>query len=201
MRDAEPPPQDIEVGPPAMSAQESGPPWDEEAGQTSPAARAPAGLNRPDIAVMALQEQPDTTRWLALARPLLDAGRLSGFVRELAWQSQCLACSGDQVHDTAADATPLPIQVTLRVPRESLRQAQLRDRLQAHLSEHLGGRAVQIEVLSGPVHDSAALRDAAAKAHRQVDAETLVNEHPRVLALLTRFAGAFVVPGSIRPVS
>jgi DNA polymerase III subunit gamma/tau len=49
------------------------------------------------------------------------------------------------------------------------------------------------------VQDSAALRDAAAKARRQADAEALVHGHPRVQALLTKFPGAFVVPGSIRP--
>ncbi|MFM2068040.1 MAG: hypothetical protein RLZZ584_2949 [Pseudomonadota bacterium] len=160
---------------------------------TGPAGDSGPASPGPTPAQPAAPHDALTTRWLALVQPLLDAARLSGFVRELAWQSQCLACTGD---DTPGAG--LPVQLTLRVGRESLRQPPLRDRLQGQLAELLG-RAVLIEIQAGVVQDSAALRDAAARARRQADAEALVHGHPRVQTLLARFPGAFVVPGSIRP--
>jgi DNA polymerase-3 subunit gamma/tau len=88
--------------------------------------------------------------------------------------------------------------VVLRVARESLRQTQLRDRLQAALTEQLG-RTVSIEITPGAVVDSAALRDAAARGKRQADAEVLVHNHPLVKSLLAAIPGARILPGSIRP--
>jgi DNA polymerase-3 subunit gamma/tau len=136
-------------------------------------------------------EQPATSRWLEVMQPVFAAGRLNGFVRELAWQAECLACDGD----VSAAGT---LRVVLRVARESLRQTQLRDRLQAAVAEQLGC-AVAIEVTPGAVADSAALRDAAARGKRQADAEALVHNHPLIKSLLAAVPGARVLPGSIRP--
>jgi DNA polymerase-3 subunit gamma/tau len=162
--------------------------------EPSPGAAAPAAAPVADAGAVpvARVDDPVTGRWVALLQPLFDAARLSGFVRELAWQSQCVACEG-------ADAgTPAPLRVVLRVARESLRQTQLRERLQAALIEHLG-RPVSLEVTSGAVEDSAALREAAARARRQADAEAFVHNHPLVKSLLAAIPGARVLPGSIRP--
>ena len=49
------------------------------------------------------------------------------------------------------------------------------------------------------VSDSAARRDAAAKARAQEEAESIIRRDPLVTELLARFAGARIVPGSIRP--
>jgi DNA polymerase-3 subunit gamma/tau len=148
-------------------------------------------------------EQPVTSRWLALLQPVVASGRLNGFVRELAWQSECLVCDSEVAGAAAAPSTVGQLQagelrVVLRVPRESLRQTQLRDRLQAALAEQLG-LVVAIEVSAGAVTDSAALRDAAARGKRQADAEVLVHNHPLVKSLLAALPGACVLPGSIRP--
>jgi DNA polymerase-3 subunit gamma/tau len=156
---------------------------------TSP--QAPSASAEADAAATRVDD-PVTGRWVALLQPLFDGARLSGFVRELAWQSQCVVCEGD---DSGAST---PLQVVLRVARESLRQGPLRERLQAALIEHLG-RPVTIEVTPGTVEDSAALREAAARARRQADAEAFVHNHPLVKSLLAAIPGARVLPGSIRP--
>jgi DNA polymerase-3 subunit gamma/tau len=191
MRDAEPPPADLDDVGARLSAREAvAQPWEDGSGLGGPGLGGPGLGPAPPLPLL---DDVHTSRWLQLVQPLLSSGKLSGLVRELAWQSQCLACTGDEDEH-------MPLRITLRVQRESLRQTPLRDRLQAQLSElHGGGRAVAIEVQAGTVQDSAALRDAVAKSRRQSDAEALVHGHARVLALLARFPGAFVVPGSIRP--
>ncbi|MFM2120166.1 MAG: hypothetical protein RL722_1634, partial [Pseudomonadota bacterium] len=146
-------------------------------------------------AASALPHEPNetTSRWLAWLEPVLAAGKLNGLVRELAVQAEAVHCPAPADLDAAAY-----LAVSLVVGRESLRQAAMRDRLQAALAE-VHGRPVQIETRPGAVRDSASLRDGAAKARRQSEAEALVADHPQVRALLQHFPGAFVVPGSIRP--
>lgn len=133
---------------------------------------------------------PLTDGWIALLQPLLERQLLTGFARELGWQAQCVGLA-------LADE---PRRVVLRVERESLRQGAHRERLQAALAEQLGA-AVALEVEAGPVADSAARRDAAAKARAQRQAEAVIRDDPLVQSLLARFPGAQLVPGSIRPVS
>jgi DNA polymerase-3 subunit gamma/tau len=210
-----------------LPVREPPPPWDDDRPESSPMQRAPslpqatvfaasrgAQASTPANTVQtalatsprsapAHVEQPVTTLWLNLLQPMFASGRLNGFVRELAWQSECLACEGaDQAAATvpasAARLAAGELRVTLRVARESLRQTQLRDRLQAALTEQLGC-SVTIEVTPGAVVDSAALRDAAARGKRQADAEVLVHNHPLVKSLLAALPGARVLPGSIRP--
>jgi DNA polymerase-3 subunit gamma/tau len=204
-------PQRVGLRTPGMPAHEPTPPWDDEAPDTRPAphtAVAPvprAGVQAivaghqpqvvPDAAPRAAPvhvERPVTSRWLSLMQPVFAAGRLNGFVRELAWQSECLACEGAELSPGGE------LRVTLRVARESLRQTQLRDRLQATLADQFGC-PVSIEVSAGAVADSAALRDAAARGKRQADAEVLVHNHPLVKSLLAALPGARILPGSIRP--
>jgi DNA polymerase III subunit gamma/tau len=130
-------------------------------------------------------------RWGEIGQALLDQGAVAGLVRELAWQAQCLAViSGDDAQ--------APQRWRLRVERESLRQPSHRERLQAALSEALGGPQV-LEVEPGAVTDSMARREARARQQAQQAAEDLILADPQVLQWLARFPGARIVPGSIRP--
>ncbi len=218
-----------------LPAREPPPPWDDDlpdpprgqrpspapaatAPAVAPAAvrvvRAPAPVDAAQVALEAAPriapahvEQPVTSQWLTLLQPVFAAARLNGFVRELAWQAECLVCerapapgaSAAALGGAAVDQTKVDsLQVTLRVARESLRQPLVRERLQAALTEQLGC-AVSIEVVAGAVTDSAALRDAAARGKRQADAEVLVHNHPLVKSLLAALPGARILPGSIRP--
>ena len=127
-------------------------------------------------------------RWIAVVGALLERGAVTALVRELAWQSQCLAI----------DETEAPPRWTLQVERESLRQPALRERLETALGECLGAPAALV-VEAGPVTDSAARRDAAARAQAQARAEAIIRDDPAVVALMQQFKGARIVPGSVRP--
>jgi DNA polymerase-3 subunit gamma/tau len=135
-------------------------------------------------------DDPLVTRWTALFTRLTAQGNLNGLVRELAWQAQCLAL----------DEQVTPKRVMLRVERESLRQQGHRDRLQAALSELLGG-VVTLEVVAGAITDSAARRDSARRVQAQNDAEAVITGDPMVVELLARYPAARIVPGSMRPVA
>ncbi|HET7864656.1 MAG TPA: DNA polymerase III subunit gamma/tau [Burkholderiaceae bacterium] len=127
-------------------------------------------------------------RWITVVGTLLERGAVTALVRELAWQSQCLAI----------DEAATPPRWTLQVERESLRQPALRERLEAALRECLGAAAA-LGVEAGPVTDSAARRDAAARAQAQARAEAIIRDDPAVVALMQQFKGARIVPGSVRP--
>ena len=49
------------------------------------------------------------------------------------------------------------------------------------------------------MHDSAALREAAARAQAQAEAEAAIRDDPLVQNLLREFKTARIVPGSVRP--
>jgi DNA polymerase-3 subunit gamma/tau len=127
-------------------------------------------------------------RWVAVVGALLERGTVTALVREMAWQSQCLAI----------DEAVVPPRWTLQVERESLRQPALRERLEAALGECLGG-PVELVIEAGAVTDSAARRDAAARALAQARAEAIIRDDPAVVALMQQFKGARIVPGSVRP--
>jgi DNA polymerase-3 subunit gamma/tau len=146
-------------------------------------ARALPGTAVPDPA-----QEVCTDRWVGCCQQLFERNALRGLVRELAWQAQCIA-----IDDQAA-----PARWTLRVERESLAQASHRDRVQEALGDLLG-QPVQVEIVIGVAADSAARRDAAARARAQEQAEALIRSDPVVLDLLARFPTARIVPGSIRP--
>jgi DNA polymerase-3 subunit gamma/tau len=133
-------------------------------------------------------ERACTDRWLGCVEQWLAGNALFGLVRELAWQAQCVGI----------DESAAPPTWTLRVERESLRQSSHRDRLQDALAELLGA-PVRLAVVAGATSDSAARRDAAAKAAAQERAEAVIRNDPVVVELLARYPGAQIVPGSIRP--
>jgi DNA polymerase-3 subunit gamma/tau len=126
-------------------------------------------------------------RWAAVVGEMVSAGSIGAMVRELAQQSQCLSI-GDQ-----AD----PAMWVLQVDRETLRSAAQCDKLEAALTQHLGG-VVRIEVRGGPVTDTPALRNAAERNRRQREAEQIIHDDSAVRSLMAQYPGARIVPGSVK---
>ena len=116
-------------------------------------------------------------------------GLVSALVRELAMQSEWLASS-------AGGNRP---RWQLRVEREALRTAALRDKLQAAVAA-VHGEPVDLELVDGAALDSPALREAAARARAQQQAEQTMTSDPVVRELMSQFKTARIVPGSIKPV-
>jgi DNA polymerase III subunit gamma/tau len=145
---------------------------------TPPSTRAPAAAADPALG----------DRWATLVQQLDTQGALAALVRELAFQGGLVA-----VDDQAQ-----PPCWQLLVERETLRTTPLRDKLTAAMQAALG-HPVQLDLLPGVPEDTPARRDAAARAARQAAAEAAVAADPLVQGLLSQFASARVVPGSVRP--
>jgi DNA polymerase-3 subunit gamma/tau len=109
---------------------------------------------------------------------------LRGFARELAVRSELIAIRGTTLE--------------LRVAVPQLGDRAHVDKLKAELDSHLG-RAVDLSIVNGAVHYTAAAIDDANRARRQRDAEHAIEHDPFVQSLIRDF-GASIVPGSIRPV-
>ena len=129
--------------------------------------------------------------WVNTVRELIDAQAITALTRELAIQS-CLV-------DRRAQQGEHPGQWTLQVGSESLAHRSLADKLQEALQQHLG-RPVHLVVQMGPVHDSIAQRELAARKLRQEQAEATIQSDPLVRQVLEQFPGARIVPGSIQPI-
>jgi len=128
--------------------------------------------------------------WAEIVGALTRQGAVTALVRELALQSELIErCSvgGRSVW-------------RLRVERESLRTTALRDKLQAVLPPTAGG-PIDLELVPGQAQDSPALREAAARAQAQQQAEQTIGSDPVVRDLMAQFKTARIVPGSIKPVS
>lgn len=125
--------------------------------------------------------------WDATARRLAEEGRLTGLVRELAWQGGLV----DQAEGP-------PACWRLRVAHESLRSSSLKDKLCEALVQSLGFQ-VRLELEAGEAVDSPAQRDAALRLRRQQHAESVMREDALVRSLLSQFSTARLVPGSIKP--
>jgi DNA polymerase-3 subunit gamma/tau len=136
-----------------------------------------------------LQATPLGERWAALVQQLVQRGLVAALVRELAMQSQW-------VEETSGARGAL---WRLRVERESLRSAALRDKLQSALST-LHGSPLELELLAGAPSDTPALREAAARERAQQQAEQTMTTDPVVRELMAQFKTARIVPGSIKPV-
>lgn len=126
-------------------------------------------------------------RWNAVVRRLVEEGRLTGLVKELAWQGGLVA----------QDEGP-PAVWQLRIPHESLRGAALKDKLTEALCASLG-MSLRLDVQAGDGGDTPARRDAAQKACMQAQAEAVIREDSLVQSLLQQFSTARLVPGSVRP--
>ena len=137
----------------------------------------------PGTTAPVLQVTQEGDFWHATVQQLIRQGAITAMVRELASQSQLMG------RDTG--------QWILRVERESLAQAGVRERLSQALQTAGFGVVLVLEV--GPVTDSPARREAAAAAQRQLGAEKIIFDDPFVQAMMRDF-GAKIVPGSIKPV-
>ena len=136
-------------------------------------------------------ERLGVDRWAALVAQLLAAGTVTALTRELALQAGLAAAE-------EPEAGTAPARWRLCVARESLRAPVLAERLGAALADVLG-HPVAVELKPGQPDDTPALREAAARARRQREAEQAITTDPVVVELLDRFPGARIVPGSIKP--
>ncbi|WP_439114356.1 DNA polymerase III subunit gamma/tau [Hydrogenophaga sp.] len=185
--------------PPPAVPQDEGPPW-EESVQTSRRVVAipvrdagePGRLDqlrvRDAVEPPAVQAAPVTSAegdfWFDAIMQLVRAETIGALVRELALQSQLVARDAGQW--------------VLRVERETLNQANARERLSVALQTL--GHEVRLAVEIGTVNDSPALRVAAEAARRQREAEAHILGDPFVQTMMRDFGGK-IVPGSIKPLA
>ena len=164
------------------------PPWLDAVPDAEPAAATPAAPPAPRAAAT-LQPTELGARWAALATTMAQRGLIGALVRELAMQSEWLA----------ERASGQGQRWQLRVERESLRTAALREKLQAAVGTVVGA-PVELELVDGVALDSPALREAEARAKAQAQAEAAMTSDPVVRELMSQFKTARIVPGSIKPV-
>lgn len=157
-------------------------PWEGIAAEREPV-EAVAEPVAPPAAAIAVEVTPLGDVWHAVVTQLDAAQAITALVRELALQSQLIAQEAGVW--------------TLRVERASLNQAVARERLAKALAQVTDCTSLQLE--SGKVTDTPALRNKARAQARQLQAEAIVANDPNVQFLQTTF-GATIVPGSIRPV-
>ena len=157
-------------------------PWEGMAGESEPV-DAVAEPVAPPAAAIAVEATPLGDVWHAVVTQLDAAQAITALVRELALQSQLIAQEAGVW--------------TLRVERASLNQAVARERLAKALAQVTDCTSLQLE--SGKVTDTPALRNKARAQARQLHAEAIVANDPNVQFLQNTF-GATIVPGSIRPV-
>ena len=170
---AEPPPW-IEVQPAEEAIVTAAP-----AVPTAPAVRAPPTLQPTELG----------DRWAVLVQQMVQRGLIAALVRELAMQSQW-------IDESAGDKGA---RWCLRVEREALRTTALRDKLRAAVAS-VHGAPIELELLDGVPSDTPALREAAARARAQQQAEQVMTTDPVVRELMSQFKTARIVPGSIKPV-
>jgi len=135
-----------------------------------------------------LRRTPLGDLWASLVARLEQGQRVAALARELALQSELVEQQDG----------PSPLW-RLRVERESLRAAPLRDKLAAALAEELGLPALRLELEAGSVQDTPARRIVAERQRRQQEAEQIIHADPLVLQMLAEFKTARIVPGSIKP--
>lgn len=152
--------------------------------QDEPAVQESGGYVSTAQEVAPVERTPEGDLWQSVVEQLLQTDAVAALARQLALQSQLIACDGDLWH--------------LRVDSSSLNQAGSRDRLRAALEA--AGHARQLQVELGPVTDTPARRLAVEKKTRQLIAEDIVKSNSLVQTLRRDF-GAKIVPGSIKPLS
>jgi DNA polymerase-3 subunit gamma/tau len=189
------PPAPAPVRPANMAAAQAGhvarqaapaqpPPWlDEEVPPDEPDS-APTPRREATVEV---QRTPLGDRWADAVARLNERQAVTALVRELAMQAELIAIDGSD-----------PPCWRLRVEREPLRTAPLRDKLQAALAETLS-EPLRLDVEAGVATDSPARRDAAERERRQREAERVIHNDPLVQELMGQFSTARIVPGSIKP--
>jgi DNA polymerase-3 subunit gamma/tau len=126
-------------------------------------------------------------RWTEVVSALAHAALISAMVRELAMHAECVRI----------DPSGSPAEWVVQVERETLRSPANIEKLQLALGAHLGA-AVSLNVQAGAVSDTPAVRAQAEAARRQAVAERVIHDDPLVRTLLSQYAGARIVSGSIK---
>jgi DNA polymerase-3 subunit gamma/tau len=159
----------------------------------APAAQAVATPGSRPVAaslVLAVQRTALGDRWAEVVEAMIASGSIVALARELAMQAELCdisAQSGVEVW-------------RLTVERDSLRSATNADKLLAALKAVTGLTELRLDLVPGLAQDSPARRDAEQAALRQQEAEQTIQSDPLVLAMLSQFRTARIVPGSIKPV-
>lgn len=147
-------------------------------------------LSKASPPIVAFEPTELGAQWAEQVARMQRDGLIAALVRELAMQSECLAC----------ERSDQRTRWRFRVERESLRVPALRDKLQAALSA-ADGALHEVEIEAGAAGDSPALREAAARARALRAAEQVIHADPVVQELMAQFKTARIVPGSIKPTS
>jgi len=173
------------------------PPWvdegppDDEVGTLAEVASArseASSIPPPGGTMTSLVPTPLGERWAGVVAMLSQRQLVTALARELAYQSELVGQTDG--------AQP---EWRLRVERESLTSATLVDKLRSALAEGLGIETLRLHVERGPATDTPARREAAERERRQREAEALIHGDPLVQEMLSQFATARIVPGSIKP--
>ena len=135
-----------------------------------------------ETAAAAVVPTSEGDAWFEVVTALMASEAITAMTRELALQSQLVARDEGQW--------------VLRLERESLNQANNRDRLTVALNN--AGYPVSLAVELGTVSDTPARRLLAAQAQRQRQAEDTVMADPFVQTLMRDYGGK-IVPGSLQP--
>ena len=147
------------------------------------AARAPAAA-KPVYVITPVPELSWDGNWPLLAAQLT----LRGVAQQLAFQTELVGCVPD-----GAVAT-----FKLRVPIDTLRASGNTEKLQAALQERFGDIKIHVEIDIGPVWYTASVEAIAYRDACQREAEDTVMNDAFVKDVM-RDLGAFIVPGSVRP--
>jgi DNA polymerase-3 subunit gamma/tau len=148
------------------------------------AARAPA-VPKPAYVITPVPELDWDGNWPALASQL----PLRGVAQQLAFQTELVNCVPD-----GGVAT-----FRLRVPIDTLRASGNTEKLMAALQERFAGTKIHVEIDIGQVWYTASVEAIAHRDACQRDAESTVMNDPFVKDVM-RDLGAFIVPGSVKPV-
>ena len=120
---------------------------------------------------------------------MVQRGLIAALVRELAMQSQWI---DDPPATTARAGACASSASRCAAPRCATSCARPLRRCTA--------QPVELELLDGVPSDTPALREAAARARAQQQAEQTMTTDPVVRELMSQFKTARIVPGSIKPV-
>lgn len=129
---------------------------------------------------------PQTDRWTAVVNALVEQEAVKALTRELALNAQA--------HTVSADES----QWTLICARKTLSGESNQQKLAQALQQYLG-HPVQLQLVSGEVHDTPALRWKAIAAEALARAHAAVSDDADVQKWLREFPGARIVPGSVKP--
>lgn len=143
-----------------------------------------SAVPKPDYIITPVAELAWDGNWPALASGL----PLRGVSQQLALQTEIVSCTVDGNVSL----------FRLRVPIDTLRASGNTEKLAAALQERFTDTRIQVEIDIGPVWYTASAEAIAHKAECQRVAENTVMHDPFVKDMMRDF-GAFIVPGSVRP--